>query len=58
MWRSHFLHMVVYALILATFFAHFWQKEGKSPWHTFWKLLGWMLVGGLAFAWLMKLIPG
>ncbi|HEV7514861.1 MAG TPA: hypothetical protein VGR07_01045 [Thermoanaerobaculia bacterium] len=54
---SHFLLMVVYALLVSAFFTALWRRERKEQVKLFLQLFLGMVVGGLAVAWLMYPFP-
>ena len=54
---SHFLLMVVYALLVSLFFTALWRRERKEQVKLFLQLFLGMVVGGLAVAWLMYPFP-
>jgi Ni/Fe-hydrogenase subunit HybB-like protein len=54
---SHFLLMVVYALLVSLFFTALWRRERKEQVVLFLQLFLGMVVGGLAVAWLMYPFP-
>jgi len=54
---SHFLLMVVYALLLSVFFATLWRRERREQVTLFGQLFLGMVLGGLAVAWLMYFFP-
>jgi Ni/Fe-hydrogenase subunit HybB-like protein len=54
---SHFLLMVVYALLVSLFFTALWRRERKEQVTLFLQLFLGMVVGGLAVAWLMYPFP-
>jgi uncharacterized membrane protein YfcA len=54
---SHFLLMVVYALLVSVFFAVLWRRERRAQVKLGVQLFVGMVVGGLAVAWLMFAIP-
>jgi len=54
---SHFLLMVVYALLVSLFFTALWRRERKEQVQLFLQLFLGMVVGGLAVAWLMYPFP-
>ncbi|MGH9369434.1 MAG: hypothetical protein ACRD3M_17405 [Thermoanaerobaculia bacterium] len=53
---DHFLIMTVYALLVSAFFALLW-RDGRERWKLFGLLLGSLVLGGLAVAWLMYPFP-
>ncbi|HZF12062.1 MAG TPA: hypothetical protein VFE33_25020 [Thermoanaerobaculia bacterium] len=54
---SHFLLMVVYALLVSLFFTALWRRERAEQVKLFLQLFLGMVVGGLAVAWLMYPFP-
>ncbi len=54
---SHFLLMVLFALMLSTFFAVLWRRDRKEQIRLFLQLLVGMVVGGLVVAWIMYALP-
>jgi len=54
---SHFLLMVVYALLVSLFFTALWRRERSEQVKLFLQLFLGMVVGGLAVAWLMYPFP-
>lgn len=54
---SHFLLMVVFALIVSLFFAALWRRERRDQVILFLQLFFGMVVGGLLLAWLMYPFP-
>lgn len=54
---SHFLLMVVYSLLVSTFFAVLWRREVREQVILFLQLFVGMVVGGLLIAWLMYPFP-
>ncbi len=54
---SHFLLMVVYALIVSLFFAALWRRERRDQVILFLQLFVGMVAGGLLVAWLMYPFP-
>ncbi len=55
---SHFLLMVLYALLVGVFFAALWRRRWPEQAKLFLQLFLGMVVGGLAVAWLMFPFPG
>jgi 4-amino-4-deoxy-L-arabinose transferase-like glycosyltransferase len=55
---DHFLVMTVYALLVSVFFALLWRRERRERLKLFGILLGALVLGGLAVAWLMYPFPG
>ncbi len=54
---SHFLLMVVYALVVSLFFTALWRRERGEQVKLFLQLFLGMVVGGLVVAWLMYPFP-
>ena len=54
---SHFVLMVVYALIVSLFFTLLWRRERGERIKLFLQLFLGMVGGGLALAWLMYPFP-
>lgn len=54
---SHFLLMVIFALIASTFFAVLWRRERKEQVKLFLRFFLGMVGGGLLVAWLMYPFP-
>jgi hypothetical protein len=54
---SHFLLMVVYALLLSVFFAALWRRHRREQVVLFLQLFLGMVGGGLLVAWLMYPFP-
>jgi uncharacterized membrane protein YfcA len=54
---SHFLLMVLYALIVSLFFTFLWRRERKERIRLFLQIFLGMVVGGLLVAWLMYPFP-
>ncbi len=54
---DHFLIMSTYALLVSAFFALLWREEPRARWRLFGTLLGSLVLGGLAVAWLMYPFP-
>ena len=54
---SHFLLMVVYALLLSVFFAVLWRRHRREQVVLFLQLFIGMVAGGLLVAWLMYPFP-
>ena len=55
--RSHLLYMLIFALLTSAFFALFWKDEKRDIIKLFFKILGYMILGGIATAWLMHIVP-
>jgi uncharacterized membrane protein YfcA len=54
---SHFLLMVLYALLVSAFFAVLWRRERGARLRLFVQIFLGMVVGGLLVAWLMFPFP-
>ncbi len=54
---DHFLIMVIYALLVSTFFSLLWAGDRRSRLRLFAKIFGALVLGGLAVAWLMYPFP-
>jgi hypothetical protein len=54
---SHFLLMVLYALLVSLFFTLLWRRERKEQVKLFLQLFLGMVGGGLLVAWLMYPFP-
>lgn len=54
---SHFLLMVLYALVVSAFFALLWRHRRRDRWALFLKLFVGLVVGALVVAWLMLPVP-
>jgi cytochrome bd-type quinol oxidase subunit 2 len=54
---SHFLLMVLYALIVSLFFTLLWRRERKEQLKLFLQVFLGMVGGGLLVAWLMYPFP-
>jgi hypothetical protein len=54
---SHFLLMVLYALIVSSFFTLLWRREPKEQLKLFLQIFLGMVGGGLLVAWLMYPFP-
>ncbi|HEX3552216.1 MAG TPA: hypothetical protein VIA62_03185 [Thermoanaerobaculia bacterium] len=54
---SHFLLMVVYALIVSLFFTLLWRRERREQVKLFLQIFLGMVGGGLLVAWLMYPFP-
>jgi uncharacterized membrane protein YfcA len=54
---SHFLLMVLYALIVSLFFTLLWRRGRKEQIKLFLQIFLGMVVGGLVVAWLMYPFP-
>ncbi|MEM7480285.1 MAG: hypothetical protein AAF481_03845 [Acidobacteriota bacterium] len=54
---SHFLLMVVYALIVSLFFTTLWRRERRAQIRLFLQIFLGMVGGGLLIAWLMYPFP-
>lgn len=54
---SHFLLMVLYALVVSTFFGLLWHDDARSRVRLSLKLFLGMVLGALAVAWILYFIP-
>ena len=54
---SHFLLMVVYALLVSLFFAFLWRRDRRERVKLFLQIFLGMVGGGLLVAWLMYPFP-
>jgi hypothetical protein len=54
---SHFLLMVIYALLVSIFFTLLWRRERRAQITLFLQLFLGMVGGGLIVAWLMYPFP-
>ena len=54
---DHFGIMVLYALLVSSFFALLWRDTSRERWKLFGVLMGSLVLGGLAVAWLMYPFP-
>ena len=54
---SHFLLMLLYGLLVSVFFALLWRQDRRDRIRMFWRIFAWMILGGLALAWLMYPFP-
>jgi cytochrome bd-type quinol oxidase subunit 2 len=54
---SHFLLMVLYALLVSLFFAALWRRERREQVKLFLQIFVGMVGGGLLLAWLMFPFP-
>jgi hypothetical protein len=55
--RSHLLHLLLYATLVATFFALLARRTRAERWRLGLVLWGGMVLGTLALAWLMYPFP-
>jgi hypothetical protein len=49
--------MTTYALLVSAFFALLWREGRRERWRLFGIILGALVLGGLAVAWLMYPFP-
>lgn len=54
---SHFLLMVLYALVVSVFFTALWRRERRDQVRLFLQLFLGLVVGALVVAWLMFPFP-
>ena len=50
---DHLLTLVLFSVLVALFFATLYHREPRPFWKSVGKTLGWMVLGSLAFAYLM-----
>ena len=55
---DHFLTMVLFSVIVALFFATLYHRDRRPFLKSLLKTLGWMVLGSLAFAFLMQITAG
>jgi uncharacterized membrane protein YfcA len=53
MLKDHFLTLLLYSVLVALFFAFLNHREKRDFWKSFGKTMAWMVLGSLAFAFLM-----
>lgn len=49
--------MFYFALLASLFFSHYWAKGKKEVLKEFLKLMAYMIIGGIATAWLLYFFP-
>lgn len=54
---SHFLLMVLYALLVSVFFAFLWRQTARARLRLFLQLFLGMVVGAVVLAWIMYPFP-
>jgi uncharacterized membrane protein YfcA len=54
---SHLCLLLLFALVVATFFALLWRRDRRGQVRLFLQLFVGMVVGGLVVAWLMYPLP-
>jgi len=54
---SHTLLMIVYSLLVSSFFACLWRRGRREQVRLFLQIFLSMVVGGVLFAWLMYALP-
>lgn len=54
---SHFLLMLLYAFLVSAFFSLLWRQTSRDRLRMFGRIFAWMILGGLALAWLMYPFP-
>lgn len=54
---DHFLIMTIYALLVSSFFVLLWRRERRERLRLFGVLMGALVLGGLAVAWMMYPFP-
>ncbi len=57
MLTSHFALMVIYGLQVSLFFAVLWRRRLRDRVRLFLQMMGGLVGGGLALAWLMYAFP-
>jgi hypothetical protein len=55
--RSHFLWMLVYALLTSAFFGVLWREAKRDRLKLFLQIFACMIGGGLLLAWIMYPFP-
>jgi hypothetical protein len=53
MLKDHFLTLLIFSVLVALFFATLNHRDRRSFWKSFGKTTAWMVLGSLAFAYLM-----
>jgi hypothetical protein len=54
---DHLSLMVLDAFLIAVFFSFLWKRDRRERWRYFWKVFGLLLLGAIAFAWLIYPFP-
>jgi hypothetical protein len=54
---SHFVWMVLYALILALFFSALWRRERPAQLRLFAQIFGGLVGGAIVLGWLIYFFP-
>jgi hypothetical protein len=54
---DHLSLMALDALLIAVFFSFLWKRDRRERWRYFWKVFGLLLLGAVAFAWLIYPFP-
>ncbi len=55
--KNHIFLMFFYSLLCALFFSHYWAKGKKDVIKMFLKIMAYMILGGLATAWILYFFP-
>lgn len=53
MLKDHFLTLLLYSVLVALFFAFLNHQDKRGFWKSFGKTMAWMVLGSLAFGFLM-----
>lgn len=51
--QDHFLTLFLFSVLVSLFFATMNHRDKRSFWKSFGKTMAWMVLGSLAFAYLM-----
>ena len=51
--QDHFLSLLLFSVLVALFFATLNHRDKRGFWGSFGKTMAWMVLGSLAFAYLM-----
>lgn len=51
--QDHFVSLLLFSVLVALFFATLNHRDKRSFWKSFGKTMAWMVLGSLAFAYLM-----
>jgi len=54
---SHLALMLLYSLLCALFFSHYWRREPRGIRLMFLKILAYMMLGGILTAWVLYPFP-
>lgn len=55
--KNHIFLMFYFALLTSLFFSHYWAKGKKEVLKEFLKLMVYMIIGGIATAWVLYFFP-